>query len=87
MNIQFLPNSMFDPITMSVCFNAIVDGKRKRIIVSQETLQDHFGANNNPNLVAIFEANRQTIQRKAAQLIEAGIEGDVIIKTSMFANV
>ncbi|MBU3548244.1 DUF1488 family protein [Polynucleobacter sp. P1-05-14] len=87
MNIQFLPNSIFDPITMSVCFNAIVEGKRKRIIVSQETLQDHFGANNNPNLVAVFEANRQIIQRKAVQLIEAGIEGDVIIKTSMFANV
>ena len=87
MNIQFLPNSMFDPITMSVCFNAIADGKRRRIVVSQETLQDHFSSNNNPNLVAIFEANRQIIQKKAVQIIKAGIEGDVIIKTSMFANV
>ena len=87
MNIQFLENSMFDPITMSVCFNAIVDGQRRRMLVSEETLQDHFSANNNPNLVAIFEANRQIIQKKAVQIIEAGIEGDVIIKTSMFANV
>ena len=84
MNIQFLPNSIYDPITMSVCFRAAVDGVRREILVSQETLQDHFGGNNNPNLVSIFEANRQAIEKKARQLILAGADGDVVIKTNMF---
>ncbi|MBT8584762.1 DUF1488 domain-containing protein [Polynucleobacter paneuropaeus] len=84
MNIHFLPNSMYDPITMSVWFGVSVDGVRRKILVSQETLQDHFGGNNNPNLIAIFEANRQVIEKKASQLIQAGANGDIIIKTNMF---
>ena len=84
MNIIFPPNSMFDTLTMSVRFPVTIDGITKQALVSQEALQDHFGGNNNPNLVSIFEANRQAIEKKALQLILAGADGDVVIKTNMF---
>jgi hypothetical protein len=84
MQINFPPKSMYDSLTMSVRFPVTVDGITKSILVSQETLQDHFGGNNNPDLVAVFEANRAVIENKARDLIEAGSEGDVIIRTNMF---
>jgi len=75
---------MFDTLTMSVRFPVTIDGITKQALVSQEALQDHFGGNNNQNLVAIFEANRTVIENKLRQLLIADPHADLIIKTSMF---
>ncbi len=75
---------MYDSLTMSVRFPVIIDGITKGALVSQETLQDHFGASPNSDLVAIFEINREVIENKMRALLTANPDIELIIKTNMF---
>lgn len=71
---------------MGIAFLAIVDGKNVRCLISDEALQDRFGAER--DLISAFEANRRTIELKAIELIEAGLyhaDGSVILKTHDFS--
>lgn len=75
---------MYDSLTMSVRFPVTIDGVTKGVLVSQETLQDHFGGNTNPDLVGVFEANRAAIENKVRDLLIANPQAELIIKTNMF---
>ena len=53
-------------------------------MISNEALDDHFGGNHNPDKRAVFESNRYAIELKARQIIEGGVEGNVLLQTAMF---
>lgn len=53
-------------------------------MISNEALDDHFGGNHNPDKRAVFESNRYAIESKARQIIEGGVEGNVLLQTAMF---
>lgn len=84
MKITFPLKSIYDSQTMSVRFPVTIDEVTKVALVSQETLQDHFGGNTNPDLVGVFERNRTTIENKVRDLLIANPQSDLIVKTSMF---
>ena len=84
MQINFPKQSVIDPDTMCVAFPVDVDGVRRRVMISNEALDDHFGGNHNPDKRAVFESNRYAIESKARQIIEGGAEGNVLLQTAMF---
>jgi hypothetical protein len=84
MGIYFPKQSVIDPETMCVAFPVEVNGVRRRVLISTEALDDHFGGNHNPDKRSVFEANRRIIEAKARQLIEGGVQGDVLLRTAMF---
>lgn len=86
MQINFPKQSMIDPETMCVGFPVDVDGERRRVRVSNEVLEDHFGGDHNPDKKSVFEENRAAIEAKARQLILSGAHGDLLLKTEMFSH-
>lgn len=84
MQINFPKQSIIDSETMCVAFPVDVDGVRRRVMISNEALDDHFGGNHNPDKRAVFESNRYAIESKARQIIEGGVEGNVLLQTAMF---
>lgn len=84
MNIYFPKLSTIDLDTMGVAFPVDVDGVRRRVLISTEALEDHFGGDHNPDKKSVFEANRHLIEAKVRQVIEAGAQGDVVLRTAMF---
>lgn len=85
MDITFPKNSAIDSMTMSVAFPVSINGHNKRILISREALEDHFGANENSDLIYVFESNRVIIEQKARELILNGYNQDnIILKTNMF---
>ncbi len=84
MQIIFPKQSAIDPDTMGVAFPVEVDGVRRRVLISTEALEDHFGGDHNPDKKSVFEANRHIIEAKARQIIEGGAQGDVLLRTAMF---
>lgn len=85
MTIQFLADPRFDKESMSVVVSANINGSRKTIFVSQETLQDHFRATNSPkDLIATFEKNKDAIVRKILQIANPEIEESIVVTTNMF---
>lgn len=42
---------------MRSAFLIELDGARRRVLISNEALDDHFGGNHDPDKMAIFEAN------------------------------
>ena len=84
MQIYFPKQSAIDPNNLCVAFPAVVDGVRRRVLISIEALEDHFGGDHNPNKKSVFEANRHIIEAKARQIIEGGAQGDVFLLTAIF---
>lgn len=84
MQINFPERSAIDPNAMCVSFPVEVDGESRRVLISNEALDDHFGGNHNPDKIAVFEANRFAIELKARQIIEGGAQGKVLLQTAMF---
>ena len=84
MQINFPKQSVIDSETMCVTFPVEVDGVRRRVMISNEALDDHFGGNHNPDKKAVLESNRYAIESKARQIIEGGAEGNVLLQTAMF---
>lgn len=84
MRIIFLIRSAYDFDHMAVAFPVVVDGDQKRVLVSADALQDHFGAYDSDNFVAVFESNRHAIEAVAARMIEQGASGEIILKSGMF---
>lgn len=84
MQINFPKQSAIDSETMCVTFPVEVDGERRRVIISNEALDDHFGGDHNPDKRAVFESNRYAIESKARQIIEAGAGGNLLLQTAMF---
>lgn len=84
MQIIFPKQSAIDPDTMGVAFPVEVDGVRRRVLISTEALEDHFGGDHNPDKKSVFEANRHIIEAKTRQIIESGAQGDVLLRTAMF---
>lgn len=86
MQINFPTQSVIDPETMYVAFPVDVDGVRRRVRISTEALDDHFGGNHNPDKKNVFETNRSAIESKARQLILTGADGDLLLQTAMFSH-
>jgi len=86
MAVEFPLRSGYVIDNMAIGFPVIVDGLSRRALVSEETLQDHFGAKDivGEGLVHVFEQNREFFQNKVLELIKIGVNGDLIIKTNMF---
>ena len=86
MATTFPPGEAYDATTMTVNFPADNNGQRIACRISEEALQDHFGANGTPPLGA-FRGNRPTIEAKAEALIRnARFENDggILIRTADF---
>ena len=86
MQINFPNQSLIDPDTLCVVFPVDIDGVRRRVRISTEALDDHFGGDHNPDKKSVFEANRSAIESKARQLILAGATGDLLLQTAMFSH-
>lgn len=86
MNIHFPLKSAYDFDAGSISFPAEVDGAPRRCLVSEEALQDHFGADGIDDrlLTEYFEANRGAIETVAADKIRNGAVGDVVLGTKDF---
>jgi len=84
MQINFPKRSILDPNTTGVSFPVEVNRMSRRVLISNEALDDHFGGSHNPDKIAVFEANRFTIESKVRQIIECGAQGDVLLQTMMF---
>lgn len=71
--------------TFTLRMSVKVDGKPVRCAISQEALQDHFGAGAGAHaMVDAFNAHRATIEAKAqAKLLENGGE-PVLLRTVDF---
>lgn len=86
MKVIFPKQSVVDPDTMCVSFPVDVDGVRRKVRISTEALDDHFGGDRNPDKKSVFEANRSSIEEKVRQLILAGVNGDLLLQTAMFSH-
>lgn len=84
MQINFPKQSVLDPNTRGVSFPVEVDGVIRRVLISSEALDDHFGGSYNPDKIAVFEANRFAIESKARKVIESGAQGNFVLQTMMF---
>ena len=89
MKIEFPAGSAFDFDRLLVVFPVIIDGQRRRILISCEALQDHFGAPTGPtadgqSFVRAFEANRGRIEAMAERLIQMGVAGEILLKSEFF---
>ena len=68
-----------------ISFKANVDGKPLACRVSEEALQDHFGAVGGVTLEQAFDSNRDRIERIAESMIAAGRvepDGKLLIRTA-----
>ena len=84
MDIQFT-KSAIDTNSMHRYFIASFDGKQVRCLISQEALQDHFGASNTYSDEEAFLNNEFSIHLKAEELIEEGRfeqNGSILIRSS-----
>jgi hypothetical protein len=88
MNISFPQQSAYEARATSVAFPAVVDGHTRRCLVTNEALEDHFGAiSMEPgHLQQIFEANRGEIQVVAQERFLSGAMGDVFLRTQDFQS-
>ncbi len=86
MNISFPLGSAYEPRATSVAFPAVVDGRARRCLVTEEALMDHFGAvSPEPEtLRSAFENNRDEIQEVAEYRFRTGAAGDVLLRTQDF---
>ena len=89
MQIEFPEQSAFDFERLSVVFPALVDGQLRRVFVSCEALQDHFGGPTGPmadgqSFIDPFEANRGHIEAIAERLFRVGAPGDVVLTSASF---
>jgi hypothetical protein len=74
--IQFPHGEVYDDLTESVVYWALVDGKRIRCRISMEALSDHFRApldspDLSKTLIETFMKNRQKIEEITARKIQA----------------
>jgi hypothetical protein len=88
MDITFPPKSAYEPKATSVAFPALVNGHSRRCLVTEEALEDHFGATSMEplHLQEIFEANRGEIQVVAQERFLSGATGDVFLRTQDFQS-
>lgn len=84
MNISFPIKSAYDFDRGAVAFPAIVDGVPRRVLVSEEALQDHFGATGTGDYVQVFEQNRSAMEKVARRYIPLIKDGDVVLQTAHF---
>lgn len=87
MNISFpLESASYDARARSVTFPAMVDGRSRRCLVTEEALTDHFGAvSPEPDqLRSAFESNRDEILEVAEYRFRTGATGDVLLRTQDF---
>jgi len=74
----------------AVAFTIIVDGVRRKGLISAEALEDHFDAGTTQSqLIQSFRANRSTIEARAAALISAGrltASGELLLRTEDFVE-
>lgn len=71
-NIQFTGESTRDIGVGGISFKAIVDGQTISCKVSDEALQDHFGASAGVSCDRAFKVNQLRIENVARDLINAG---------------
>jgi hypothetical protein len=88
MNIVFPPKPFNEFMGNSITFQAIVDGRARRCLVTEEALIDHFGASEfEPStLQQAFDSNRGTIEAIAADRLRTGATGDVLLRTQDFSD-
>lgn len=89
MRIEFPGRSAFDFDRLSVVFPVIVDGQQRRVLISCEALQDHFGGPTGPtadgqSFVRALEENRSRIESMAERLIRMGANSDLVLKSEYF---
>jgi hypothetical protein len=88
MNIVFPPKPANEFFGTTITFQAIVDGRSRRCLVTEEALVDHFGASEyEPStLQQAFDSNRGTIEAIAADRLRTGATGDVLLRTQDFSD-
>ena len=87
MNIVFPPKSAGEFHGTSLAFQAIVDGRARRCLVTEEALIDHFGAAafEPSSLQQAFDSHRGTIEAIAEDRLRTGAAGDVLLRTQDFS--
>lgn len=87
MNIVFPGQSASALNGTSIAFPAIVDGRSRRCLVTEEALRDHFGASSRePSaLQQAFDSNRIVIEAIAEDRLRTGASGDVLLRTQDFS--
>jgi len=64
MQIIFPKQSAIDPDTMGVAFPVEVDGVRRRVLISTEALEDHFGGDHNPDKKSVLRPIDTSLRRR-----------------------
>ncbi len=86
MNV-FPPRSIYDINRYAVAFPVLIDGVQHRCLITEEALQDHFGASNGANageLVNAFEQHRGAIEAVVEQHIQMGVREEILLKSGHF---
>lgn len=69
MIIDFMTAFRRDPMPGSIFFSAIVDGRKVRNSITENTLVDCFDRNDEEDTPLVFERNRAAIEAKAREKI------------------
>jgi hypothetical protein len=88
MNVVFPPKPANEFLGSSITFQAIVDGRSRRCLVTEEALIDHFGASSfePASLQQAFDSNRGAIEAIAEDRLRTGATGDVLLRTQDFSD-
>jgi hypothetical protein len=85
MNIEFLNAPGVPTVNTTLAIPVKVDGVATQCEISEEALQDHFGADHSSqSWVAAYEANRHAIQAVARKKLIASGGQPVLLRTLDF---
>ncbi|OUL95368.1 transcriptional regulator [Paraburkholderia hospita] len=87
MHITFTDDApVFDGSSLTVRFNACVDGEPVACAISAEALEDHFGADSplEDTLIVAYERGRARIRSVCAEALDQNAGGSVILHSGLF---